>query len=93
MHKASLGLNKGHSVRVEVPKLRNQENLSRTLMKLGRKFEIFEISLLFFFANSRLARRLCSMTLRGPLDRKMRHLGDAFACGKVSLVPEQASNG
>ena len=79
-------------MRVEVPKLRNQENLSRTLMKLGRKFEIFEISL-YFFANSRLAGRLCSMTLGGPLDRKMRHLGDTFACGKVSGDDLQASNG
>ena len=79
-------------MRVEVPKLRNQENLSRTLMKLGRKFEIFEISLLFF-CKFALARRLCSMTLRGPLDRKMRYLDDSFAYGEVSLVTEQASNG
>ena len=60
-------------------------------MKLVRKFEFFEISQ--NFANLRLAGRLCSMTLGGPLDGKMRYLDDSFAYGEVSLVTEQASNG
>ena len=53
-------------------------------MKLVRKFEFFEISQ--NFANLRLAGRLRSMTLGGPLDGKMSYLGDASQDTKVSWV-------